>query len=63
MPHLDETDIRIAARTHWLPLDARRPRLHQNLRSTIATARKQRWNILETLAQPDPIQLIPQLRF
>ena len=26
-----------------------------NLRSVIATARKQRWNVLETLAHPDPI--------
>lgn len=34
-----------------------------NLRSVIATARKQRWNVLETLAHPDPIQLITQLRF
>ncbi len=34
-----------------------------NLRSVIATARKQRWNVLETLAHPDPIQLIPVLRF
>lgn len=34
-----------------------------NLRSVIATARKQRWNVLETLAQPDPMKLIPQLRF
>ena len=34
-----------------------------NLRSVIATARKQGWNVLETLAHPDPIQLIPQLRF
>ncbi|MCY4589483.1 MAG: transposase, partial [Alphaproteobacteria bacterium] len=33
-----------------------------NLRSVIATARKQRWNVLETLAHPDPIQLIPVLR-
>ena len=34
-----------------------------NLRSVIATARKQGWNVLDTLAHPDPIQLIPQLRF
>ena len=34
-----------------------------NLRSVIATARKQRRNVLETLAHPDPIQLIPVLRF
>ncbi len=34
-----------------------------NLRSVIATARKQGWNVLEILAHPDPIQLIPQLRF
>ncbi len=34
-----------------------------NLRSVIATARKQGWNFLESLAHPDPIQLIPQLRF
>ena len=34
-----------------------------NLRSIIATARKQSWNVLETLAHPDPIQLIPLLRF
>ena len=34
-----------------------------NLRSVIATARKQGWNVLETLAHPDPIQLIPRLRF
>ena len=33
-----------------------------NLRSVIATARKQRWNVLETLAHPDPMQMIPQLR-
>ena len=33
-----------------------------NLRSVIATARKQRWNVLETLAHPDPIKLIPVLR-
>ena len=34
-----------------------------NLRSVIATARKQDWNVLATLAHPDPMQLIPQLRF
>ena len=34
-----------------------------NLRSVIATARKQRWNVLKTLAHPDPMLLIPQLRF
>ena len=34
-----------------------------NLRSVIATARKQRWNVLETLSHPDPIQLIPKLRY
>ena len=34
-----------------------------NLRSVIATARKQRWNVLETLAQPNPMQMIPKLRF
>ena len=33
-----------------------------SLRSVIATARKQDWNVLETLAHPDPIQLIPRLR-
>jgi len=33
------------------------------LRSVIATARKQDWNVLETLAHPDPIQLISLLRF
>ncbi len=33
-----------------------------SLRSVIATARKQRWNVLETLAHPDPMQLIPRLR-
>ena len=38
-------------------------RITANLRSVIATARKQRWNVLETLAHPDPMQLIPQLRF
>ena len=34
-----------------------------NLRSVIATARKQNWNVLETPAHLDPIQLILQLRF
>ncbi len=34
-----------------------------NLRSVISTARKQGWNVLETLAHPDPIQLIRKLRF
>ena len=34
-----------------------------NLQSIIATVRKQGWNVLETLAHPDPIQLIPLLRF
>ena len=33
------------------------------LRAVIATARKQGWNVLETLAHPDPMQLMPQLRF
>ena len=33
-----------------------------NLRSVIATARKQDWNVLETLAHPDPRQLIPKLQ-
>ncbi len=33
------------------------------LRSVISIARKQGWNVLETLAHPDPIQLIPKLRF
>ena len=32
-----------------------------NPRSVIATARKQSWNVLETLAHLDPFQLIPQL--
>ena len=32
------------------------------LRTVIHTARKQGWNVLDTLAHPDPIQLIPQLR-
>ncbi len=34
-----------------------------NRRSAIATARKQRWNVLETLAHPEPMKMIPQLRF
>ena len=34
-----------------------------SLRAVIATARKQGWNVLETLAHPEPMQLIPQLRF
>ena len=34
-----------------------------DLRSVIATARKQRWNVLETLSHPDPVQLIPKLRY
>ena len=34
-----------------------------NLRSVIATAREQHWNVLEILAHPDPILLIPKLRF
>ena len=32
------------------------------MRAAIATARKQRWNVLQTLVHPDPMQLIPQLR-
>ena len=32
------------------------------MRAVIATARKQGWNVLQTLVHPDPIQLIPQLR-
>ena len=32
------------------------------LRTIIQTARKQGWNVLETLAHPEPTQLIPQLR-
>ncbi len=32
------------------------------LRSVIATARKQGWNVLETLAHPDPRQLIAKLQ-
>ena len=32
-----------------------------NPRCVIATARKKSWNVLETLAHLDPIQLIPQL--
>ena len=29
------------------------------MRAVIATARKQGWNVLQTLVHPDPIQLIP----
>ena len=32
------------------------------MRAVIATARKQGWNVLQTLVHPDPMQLIPQLR-
>ena len=32
------------------------------LRTVILTARKQGWNILDTIAHPDPDQLIPKLR-
>jgi len=32
------------------------------LRTIIHTARKQGWNVLDTLAHPEPTQLIPQLR-
>ena len=32
------------------------------LRAVINTARKQDWNVLQTLAHPDPIRLIPTLR-
>ena len=32
------------------------------LRAVIATARKQRWNVLQTLAHPDPMQLSTLLR-
>ena len=32
------------------------------LRTIIQTARKQGWNVLDTLAHPEPTQLIPQLR-
>ena len=32
------------------------------LRAVIATARKQGCNVLDTLANPDPIQLIPKPR-
>ena len=31
-------------------------------RRAVATARKQGWNVLQTLAHPDQTQLIPQLR-
>ncbi len=34
-----------------------------NLRSVIATARKQDWKVLQTRAHPDPMQMIPILRF
>ena len=34
-----------------------------NLRSVIVTARKLGWNVLKTLAHPDPRQLIPKLLF
>ena len=37
-------------------------RCFATLRTVILTARKQRWNILDTLAHPDPNQLIPTLR-
>ncbi len=33
-----------------------------SLRSAIATARKQDWNVLEILACPEPLQLVPKLR-
>ncbi len=33
-----------------------------NLRSVIATARKQDWNVPESLALTDPLKLIPLLR-
>ena len=40
-----------------------RRQLRQNATSAvIATARKQGWNVLQTLVHPDPMQLIPQLR-
>ena len=29
------------------------------MRAVIATARKQGWNVIQTLVHPDPIQLIP----
>ena len=32
------------------------------MRAVIATARKQGWNVLQTLVHPDPMKLIPQLR-
>ena len=32
------------------------------LRTIIHTARKQGWNVVETLAHPEPTQLIQQLR-
>ena len=37
-------------------------RCFATLRTVILTARKQGWNILDTLAHPDPNQLIPTLR-
>ena len=37
-------------------------RYFATMRSVVATARKQGWNVLETLAHPDPMQLIAQLR-
>ena len=33
------------------------------LRAVIAIARSRGWNILITLAHPDPMHLVPQLRF
>ena len=38
------------------------PTTSPEMRAVIATARKQGWNLLQTLVHPDPIQLIPQLR-
>ena len=32
------------------------------LRSVSITAQKQGWNVFETLAHPEPMQLLPQLR-
>ena len=32
------------------------------MRAVIATARKQGWNVLQTMVHPDPMRLIPQLR-
>lgn len=34
-----------------------------DLRPVITTARKQGWNVLETLAHPNPIRLIPHCAF